>query len=281
MSEIAGERIRDHLSKVLASREFESSERLCRFLRFTVDAVLAGQQDQIKEYLIGKEVFDRNSDYDPRLDPIVRVEARRLRKKLEDYYAGAGSSDDLRITLPKGSYVPTVEAVELAPDPSVRATPTRRKWIIVAGLGGVALAGLAAAVRLSHTPPPSLAVLPARWIWPSEDFPEISHDEDLAERIAANLANQHRLQVTPWPSVQRFKGQKLTTRRLADELKITRTLIVAVRVESDGFRVTSYLIDAKLDRKLKVSDQRSYSLHAPADRERAAAEIAASFANVE
>src|SRR5258705_3551990 len=100
MSEIGEDLVRDHLAKILSSGEFQNSARLCRFLRFSVEALLLGEQAQVKEYLIGKEVFDRNADYDPRLDPIVRVEARQLRQKLEDYYAGPGASDAVRITIP-------------------------------------------------------------------------------------------------------------------------------------------------------------------------------------
>ena len=70
--------IRAQLAKILTSRGFVHSERVRRFLRFTVEQALRGQGDQLKEYLIGIEVFDRKSSYDPRIDPIVRVEARRL-----------------------------------------------------------------------------------------------------------------------------------------------------------------------------------------------------------
>src|SRR6202000_2957692 len=95
--------VREHLDKVLSSPGFLNSERLCRFLRFSVDAKLRGDQENVKEYLIGKEVFDRDSSYDPRLDPIVRVEARRLRQRLDSYYAGPGSGDSVRVELPQGA----------------------------------------------------------------------------------------------------------------------------------------------------------------------------------
>jgi serine/threonine-protein kinase len=80
---------------------------MCRFLRFAVEHTLAGTVDDIKEYLVGVEVFDRGADYDPRVDPIVRVEARRLRAKLEAYYASAGKDDAVRIEFPKGAYAAT------------------------------------------------------------------------------------------------------------------------------------------------------------------------------
>jgi len=73
--------IDDQLQKILASKPFAQSARMSRFLRFTVERSVSGQPDQLKEYVIGVEVFDRKSSYDPRVDPIVRVEARRLRSK--------------------------------------------------------------------------------------------------------------------------------------------------------------------------------------------------------
>src|SRR5215813_10330832 len=98
--------IRDQLHKILGSRAFAQSERMTRFLRFAVERALDGQA-QPKEYLLGVEVFDRKSSYDPRVDPIVRVEARRLRAKLAAYYQNEGCHDEVLIELPKGSYAPT------------------------------------------------------------------------------------------------------------------------------------------------------------------------------
>ena len=284
MNGIGEDRVRDHLEKVLSSPEFENSERLRRFLRFTVEALLGGEQDQVKEYLIGKEVFDRNADYDPRLDPIVRVEARRLRKKLDEYYAGPGASDAVRIHLPKGSYVPEILPVSFAaaePDPPPSGGGKRVRWSwIVAGLAIVAVAAVLIFLSRSRSvnPEGAIAVMPARWVWPGEDFPAIRHDEDVAERIGADLAGRQRKPVIAWPSLQRFRDRKVSTREIAKELNADRILIVAVRVEADGFRVTAYMIDPILDRKLNVSDKRHVSLQTAADRDRVASELAAAFA---
>jgi len=109
---ITEQQVRDDLARILASPQFNHSERMNRFLRFVVETVLAGQQEQLKEYLIGLEVFDRNHDYDPHLDPIVRVEARRLRAKLKEYYETEGGPDALVISMPKGSYVPIFNSTE-------------------------------------------------------------------------------------------------------------------------------------------------------------------------
>src|SRR3989442_2213030 len=98
--------IRAHVEKLLANRLFARSARMVRFLSFAVDRALAGCGDALKEYLAGVEVFDRGKDFDPRIDPIVRVEARRLRAKLKAYYASAGKSDAVIVQFPKGAYAP-------------------------------------------------------------------------------------------------------------------------------------------------------------------------------
>jgi serine/threonine-protein kinase len=98
--------VREQLGKILASEPFSRAERMSRFLRFIVEETLAGRGLHLKEYLIGIEVFDRQSSYDPRTDPVVRGEARRLRTKLMEYYEQEGRQDSVRIHLPKGSYAP-------------------------------------------------------------------------------------------------------------------------------------------------------------------------------
>lgn len=101
----AGE-IEAELQKILQSAAFQNAPRHSRFLSFVVRKALSGQSDQIKEYVIGLEVFDRPQDYDPGSDPIVRAEARRLRARLADYYREAGLHDLIQIDLPKGGYAP-------------------------------------------------------------------------------------------------------------------------------------------------------------------------------
>jgi tetratricopeptide (TPR) repeat protein len=101
--------IRSQLDLILRSRAFIQSHRIRRFLQFVVEESLLGQPHRLKEYLIGLEVFDRREAFDPRVDSIVRVEARRLRYKLEEYYRSEGREDGIRIVLRKGSYVPIFE----------------------------------------------------------------------------------------------------------------------------------------------------------------------------
>src|SRR4030095_1222453 len=92
--------VRGQLEKVLLSAAFARAERMSRFLRFIVEETLQGRGCQLKEYLIGVEGFDRQESYDPRTDPVVRGEARRLRSKLMEYYEQEGRKDQIRIHLP-------------------------------------------------------------------------------------------------------------------------------------------------------------------------------------
>jgi serine/threonine-protein kinase len=101
--------VRGQLLRIVSSNGFSQSARMRRFLEFVVEQWLAGRAGEAKEYVIGRDVFDRPADYDPRVDPIVRVEARRLRLKLEAYYRNEGARDACRISLPVGAYAIQVE----------------------------------------------------------------------------------------------------------------------------------------------------------------------------
>ncbi len=94
------------LARVLESATFRRSVQLARLLRFIVEQTLAGADGASKETLIAIAIFGRRADYDPSCDPVVRVEARRLRRKLDEYYAHEGRANPLRIDVPKGGYVP-------------------------------------------------------------------------------------------------------------------------------------------------------------------------------
>src|SRR4051795_5880495 len=98
--------IQDALERVISSREIVNSERKKRFLKFIVQETLAGNADRIKAYTIAVDVFNRDASFDPVSDPVVRIEAGRLRRCLEHYYLAEGTADPVRITIPKGGYVP-------------------------------------------------------------------------------------------------------------------------------------------------------------------------------
>src|SRR5215470_14993821 len=98
--------INDQLERILNTPPLVSSPSLSRFLRYVVEETVAGRSGAIKEYTLGLNVFDRGEEFNPRLDPIVRVQARNLRSRLEKYYETQGTEDPIRIELPKGTYVP-------------------------------------------------------------------------------------------------------------------------------------------------------------------------------
>jgi adenylate cyclase len=106
--------VNHHLDQALSSPLFRKAERQSRFLRFVVDAALQSPEASIKEFDIAVAVYDRRADYDPRTDPIVRVEAARLRARLREYYE-VTPPERVRIDIPKGRYVPQFIPVEGAP----------------------------------------------------------------------------------------------------------------------------------------------------------------------
>lgn len=106
--------IRAHLDEIRRSDRFATCERLMTLLAFLVEESLAGRQRGLKEIVIGNAVYQRNPTYDPRIDSTVRVEARRLRLRLGDFYAGEGRACPIRILLAPGSYVPAFEVRDVA-----------------------------------------------------------------------------------------------------------------------------------------------------------------------
>jgi hypothetical protein len=95
--------IRQQLARILHSGPFLHSRRLQRFLEYIVNETLAGRSERLKGYRLALEVFDRPATFDPIVEPIVRVEAARLREKLRQYYEADGRGDPIRIDLPKGT----------------------------------------------------------------------------------------------------------------------------------------------------------------------------------
>jgi tetratricopeptide (TPR) repeat protein len=126
--------IRQALERMAASEAFRGSPQLISFLRYVVEATLRGQADRIKGYTIATEALGRTVDFDPQADPIVRVEATRLRRALNRYHASSAAPDDVRIDLPLGSYVPVFRravanvVLPLTPPHPLPAPPARR-WL--------------------------------------------------------------------------------------------------------------------------------------------------------
>lgn len=153
------------LGRILASPHFSHAPRLSRFLRFVVEESLAGRGERIKEFTIAADVFDRGPDYDPSADAVVRVEASRLRQKLQAYYLAEGRDEPIVVDLPKGGYCPMVRLRHAAPsagDLSGPAVPMGAKtgarhhgpsaWVVLATLAGGILVGAVVTIGLGDRP---------------------------------------------------------------------------------------------------------------------------------
>ncbi len=121
------------LQRIEQSRGFRRSLRMTRFLRFVVEGKLDGRLDDLREIVLGMEVFDRGDSFDPAADNIVRVDAARLRAKLADYYENEGADEPLRITMPKGGYVPEFQLGAARDDAAAKQLRARgyrhlRRW---------------------------------------------------------------------------------------------------------------------------------------------------------
>lgn len=227
--------IRDQLSRILASDVFNDSLRMVRFLRFVVEETLRGNAAQLKETVIGTQVFDRPSGYDPRLDPIVRVEARRLRTKLQTYYANSGSQDTLIVELPKGRYTPVFrvradQTLDHAPDPP--QAPEKRGTTI--------------------------AVLPFVDLHPETGTEFLS--DGLTEDLINALTRIPELDIVAWNSVAQLKGQQDELETIRHRLNVTYVLRGSIRQSGDRVRICAYLIDM-VKRRYVWSEVYNRTLH--------------------
>jgi hypothetical protein len=148
---VAPDEIRAALERMTGSAVFSRSPQLGAFLRFVVEAVLHGKAGRIKAYTIGVEVLRRDTKFDPQLDPIVRVEATRLRRTIERYYAGPGATDPVIVDLPRGSYVPTFRRREMTRRRAMLSVAAFGRWAgaLQRPLPSALLAVLAAVAVLS------------------------------------------------------------------------------------------------------------------------------------
>jgi tetratricopeptide (TPR) repeat protein len=164
-------KVKNHLDRILESELFQRAGRQSRFLRYVVERSLEGKVEDLKEYTIALEVFDREPSYDPKHDSTVRVEASKLRSRLERYYENAGNNDGIRIEIPKGGYVAKfIESAPALPPPQqaerepaeqvAKPNPTRR-WLIAGGLAVGAASAAAVFVAARPSPPEPLVILVA------------------------------------------------------------------------------------------------------------------------
>jgi TolB-like protein len=206
--------VKAQLERILSSPGFAQAGRVSRFLRLVVEASLGGETESLKEYRIGVEVFDRGKTFDPRVDPIVRVEAARLRAKLAEYYTREGASDPILIGIPKGSYAPDIRP-RSAPETASAAAPSLDRSRI--------------------------AVLP--FVNMSADPENEYFSDGLTEELINRLASVPALQVVARTSAFRFKGRHEDIRDIGVQLNAGSVLEGSVRRSGDQVRVTAQLID--------------------------------------
>ena len=145
------------LNRILASATFQGAARSQALLRFLVDETVQGRSDRLKEYTLGAEALGKGETFDPRTDPVVRAEVSRLRTRLERYYGGEGSADEILIQLPKGTYVPQFSARK-APAGSPGTTGgLRRPWMAQLAWLAIAAIALATIAAMLWTRPPASA----------------------------------------------------------------------------------------------------------------------------
>jgi TolB-like protein len=255
------------LERILASRGFASADRASRFLRYVVERTIAGEGDQLKEYVIGREVFDRGDDFDPRVDSIVRVEAGRLRSKVDEYYAGPGRADGILIQLRRGSYAPAFEPrgpeTASAPvnatapgEPPVSRSHVRRNLALVAaGVVVIALGAWRAGLWATADPPlPGIAVLPfANY---SADPAERMLAARVTDGLTSELARLGTLGVVSHTTALQYAGLRpgSSVREIARTLNAQFILEGKVRDEAGSVTIQVVLVDGALDRKLWVHD---------------------------
>lgn len=136
---VSGDEIRVALERVTGSAAFRSSPQLVAFLRYIVETTLKGEADRIKAATIGTDAFGRPSGFDSQRDPIVRVEAQRLRRALTVYYEAAGADDSILIEVPRGGYVPVFCRRVAARDEETAAVPRSRSRLFVVAMTLVGL----------------------------------------------------------------------------------------------------------------------------------------------
>ena len=248
------------LESILASKTFLNTARLSRFLRYVVERTLQGRVEDLKEYALGLEVFGRNGSYNPRTDPVVRVEARQLRFKLAEYYAGPGQADEIVISLPKGGYaaqferrvvgLPVVgEAAAETADESRKEPETlpgqprrgrTRKALLAAGcVAASAVVVYCLVARPWDGAPPSIAVLPFANL--SADPANQYFSDGLTDEITDELSHIKTIRVIARSSAFQFKGKNPDIRDVGRQLNVATVLEGSVERYGDRVKIVAHL----------------------------------------
>jgi TolB-like protein/Tfp pilus assembly protein PilF len=233
--------IRAELARVLHSSPFINSDRLARFLRFTIDTAIAGQGDSLKEYLIGVEVYDRKPPYHPSQDSIVRTEARRLRSKLKEYYEGEGKYDPVFIYFRPGTYLPVFRKNHAQSETPGLTTSSSGKDFLIDG-AGVPVAVLHF-VDLSGGP---LSTLCAQGI--TDEIIHVLAATDGIRVVASASIAQPSDDTRDLPALAKRLGVHIiiegTIREEAHRLRITVNVLGA-----DGFQISSHRFETEADQE--------------------------------
>src|ERR1700758_5327563 len=213
--------VRDQLARIVNSSGFVSSARLCRFLTHIVNRTIEGDLDSLKEFSIAMEGFDRTSEYDPNIDAIVRVEARRLRAKLKAYYEeGQGAVDPVLIGLRPGSYVPVFRRLDAQP-------AKHREEIVAAPPPGRICVAVVAFVNMSPEP--------------EQDY----FCDGISEEITNSLTRVSGLNVIARTSAFHFKGANIDIREVGQRLGANLVIEGSVRKAGEQLRITAQAIQTE------------------------------------
>jgi TolB-like protein/Tfp pilus assembly protein PilF len=245
--EIPTEVVEKHLERVLTSPGFARNERLSRFLRFIVEEELNGRGSELKESLIGVEVFGRKPGFDPKQDSTVRSEATRLRARLAEYYNDEGRGDALVIELPKGGYLPRFRPSE--PHlPKVDAGHARRlkPWQKAVAAGLALSLGVVGLWLWNHgNGPISIAVLPLSNL--SSDAANDYFVDGMTDEIIRNLSILDGLAVRSQTSSFTFKGKPHNIREIGRQLDADYVLEGSVLRAGQHLRINAQLVRARDD----------------------------------
>ncbi len=215
-----GKLVHVELDRILSSRELRGSKALAELLRYCVEQTLANNIQQLKEYWIGVNVFRRGDDFDPAADPIVRVQARRLRHKLEAHYR-SGGFHPVTIALRKGAYLTDFHVN--TPDD----TPT----------------GTSSVDAVALSPIVSVAVLPIADL--NSDPENRSFCEGLMDELIHALAGTGELMVVARTSLLQFRNTLVDIRDIGHQLGADAIVEGSVLREAARRRVSIRLIDAR------------------------------------
>jgi TolB-like protein len=238
--------IREHLVRILNSGPFHQAQRRRRFLEYIVNEALAGRGERLKGSNVAQAVFDRES-FDPNIDPIVRMEAARVRDRLREYYETDGRDDPIRISLPKGTYTPHIEfrqAPTLDPRPA-RAAPIKQLMLAAA----VLLIITASLWGLQHwnsgpslPDKPSVAVLPFDNIGTDPKWDRLA--DGMTEDIITDLSHSKDLIVIARNSTELYKGKPVDIRQIGRDLNVKYVVEGSIQSMGDQIRVTAQLSEA-------------------------------------